>query len=126
MYISFAVAPESKLPFPKDVIRRAIVEEFLEETDPDRSELLASGYIELEGFLPDEAFELVQAVFTEFFSTQPLLESSDPDEQKRAHEIFKRLPLQRFNEIQQDMLKRMNERLKDIQALRRIVGLPEE
>ena len=125
-HYSFTVGPESKLPFPKDLIRRAIVEAFLEETDPDQRNTLEHGYIELEAFLPDEEFELVQACHTALFSLEPLEKSSNPEDHERARQIVEQLPSRRFKEIQENISKRMSERLKDLQALRRIVGLPEE
>jgi hypothetical protein len=54
------IKSEKVLPYPKGVIRRAIVEELLYTTDPKFWDILASGFASLEDFLPQEEFKIVE------------------------------------------------------------------
>jgi len=51
---------ESELPYPKNIIRRAIAEELIALTTPELRGALEGGYIGLENFLSPEEYEVVK------------------------------------------------------------------
>lgn len=110
-YYASGVGPESKLPFPKDIIRRAIVESLLEEKDREQWNLLSGSYIMLEDFVSDEEYNLVQSFFEAHSPPIRDLTDSEIRQLECISEIFTRIA------------ERAKEKLKDTQALRRKVGL---
>ena len=56
-----SVGRESDLPYPREMIRRALAQDLLEEVDEERRNALACGLVELESFVSDNEADLVQA-----------------------------------------------------------------
>lgn len=51
---------ESDLPFPKELIREALSQELLNPTYPEMLNAIEVGFLELEHFLPDEEYQIVE------------------------------------------------------------------
>ena len=85
---SSTVGRESALPFSKDRIRQAILEE-LKETSPENVDALEVGYLELESFVPDDDFEAVVAFEKAVAQARALMVSGDAKRARRVqqHEI---------------------------------------
>src|SRR3989304_10106161 len=62
------VGLESELEFPKTLIRLAIVEQFLQETDSDAKKWLRNGLILTDSFLPIDDFNIVKKLQTNIHS----------------------------------------------------------
>ena len=60
----FACGLELDLPFPRSLIRLALVEEFLAETDPDIRERLKVGLMMVDDFRPLEEFKIMKDVLS--------------------------------------------------------------
>lgn len=97
------IAPESKLPFPKDTIRQAIAEQLLEETDSEQYKNLIIGYLALEWFISDTDYEF----YVSFSKTLNDWTNKPPD----AKEML------RFATIMNETAQREKERGKEILAI---------
>jgi len=71
-------APKSKLPVPEQIIREAIAETLLEETDSDRYFNLTMGYLYLEWFIPDEDYTFVESFSKKYVNQEELTKTICP------------------------------------------------
>ncbi len=110
--------PELSLPYPKELIRQAIIEELLISNDSSVLNALEIAFCELEWFVSQEDYDLLKIHFELF--NRKLVENSSLDE---MNEIFLQLKdksdiiergSQLFNKIQQQS----KERLKQLQNIR--------
>ena len=106
---SSTVGRESALPFSKDRIRQAILEE-LKETSPENVDALEVGYLELESFVRDDDFEAVVAFEKAVARARALMVSGDP---KRAAQRISEAP-QRARQVQQEIITRQEQRLREL------------
>ncbi|MDA2920953.1 hypothetical protein MYX76_15915 [Desulfobacterota bacterium AH_259_B03_O07] len=122
---------ESELPYTKDQIRRAISIKLLKDLDLEMKyrNTLESAYLLLENYLPPQEFDRVNEYQTLMLSLEPSLDKTASEEDKGAIWKMRNKIVNLHNsytEITKVVSERMDERMKDIQSIRRIIGLSEE
>ena len=75
---SAPVASETDLPFPKELIRKAICEELIENPDSEMRSYLEIAFVQLECFLSPEEFKIVHDFKRASVLAQKIAESGDP------------------------------------------------
>jgi hypothetical protein len=102
----------SDLPFPKDLIRKAIVQELLNPTDKSRIQTLETAYLELETFVCEKEFEIIKKYEQDMGSekTSPVITKGPSeyseirhrilDSQKRRMEELRRLEQNHVNRLE--------------------------
>jgi hypothetical protein len=129
---SLSIGLETKLPFPKDVIRFAIYQVLhIQDLDINFRQDLEAGYIELESFLPAEEYEILEPFYAALTDEGKITtggESKVKQDWEKAVQAMdnaiKATDAQLLKEIQDRMRARMGQRLKEIEALGSIRGLP--
>lgn len=109
---SSTVGHDSELPFPKDRIRQAILEE-LKETSPENVDVLEVGYVELESFVSDDDFEAVVAFEKAVAQARALMASGNPEDTERAAQLISEAP-ERAGQVQQEIITRQEQRLREL------------
>ena len=107
---------ESDLPYPKELIGRAIVRELIEnpESDPKTLEI---AYVQLESFLPFDEFRTLADFKDASRIAQEIADTGDPTSILKSAGIMRRAGGDRAVGIQEKISKKMRERLGQIQQL---------
>jgi hypothetical protein len=105
----YSVGKESDLPFSKDVIRKALVSEFIELKSKSLIREIENAYLELETFISDREFEIIRRYEESVLDKKKM--------RKNRPVITKVLP--EYSEIQRKILDRQKARLKELGRLRR-------
>jgi len=117
----------SELPYTKDQIRRAISIKLLKdlELEINNRNTLESTYLLLENYLPPQEFDRVNEYQTLMLSLESSLDKTASEEDKEA--LWKiRHEIANLHDSYTEIIKVVPERMKDIQSIRRIIGLSEE
>lgn len=110
--------PESLLPFPLKTIRHALAIYLLHHNYSQQRDIIEDAYLYLDNFIPDEEYNLFHSLQSSM-STKGRLEESD---NKVVHmlDTMKRLRIRT-----QNIRIRKEESLEELNALRRIMNLPD-
>jgi len=115
---------ELDLPYSKDKIRRALAIKSLYDLEASYRTALEKSYLWLENFLPKQEFEIVDPWQTFMQSEEPNPEASQEDKQQFLAKLAKFLPSQaKYLEVEKVVNKRWDERWKEMESIRRIIGL---
>lgn len=117
---STAVEKESELPFPKDLIRRAIYQELRENPDNDVRSHLEVAYAQLESFVPPEEFQVIQDFKRAGSLAQEMAKSGDPGDIIASARILKGAKGERAVKIEEKISEKMRRRLDQIRS----IGMP--
>jgi hypothetical protein len=117
--------PESLLPYPKSVIRHAIVQLLLKETSFDRRSILEEAYLYLDNFIPNQEYELFYPLDASIRAARG--DSQADNSQEIAEIVSKNTELmQKVNTTIESIKNRTEQANEELKALRRISGLPNE
>lgn len=112
--------PESILPFPKHVIRKALAQVLLVwELDADIRDKLESGYLLLDDFIGDSDYSVLLEYEKEVLA---IVDAKDDENLKKTIQDNPEI-LQRAKKVQKYKKISRNEKNADIYALRRMVGI---
>ena len=112
--------PESILPFPKHVIRKALAQVLLAwDLDPDIRDKLESGYLLLDDFIGDSDYSVLLDYEKEVLAN---VDAKDDENLKKTIQENPEI-LQRAKKVQKNKKISRNEKNADINALRRMVGI---
>jgi hypothetical protein len=115
---SHSVSPESELPHPRGVIDEALAEELKAPTHPDYLEALTVGYVQLASFLSEGEARLVREAEDALIGARDLIQEGTEDARERAVEMVKAIS-EEVPAIQRRLRDRMEERLREAEALMR-------
>ena len=104
----YSVGRESDLPFSKDVIRKALVNEFIELKSKSLMREVENAYLELETFISDREFEIIKKYEEDIFDKKTV--------RKNRPVVTKVAP--EYSEIQRKILDRQKTRLEELGRLR--------
>lgn len=122
----WGIGLETELPYSKDVIRIAVALVLLTwdlDDDENRANLEVS-FLELESFIPAEEYQVVKTFETLILSSGQIAKSSDKEELEKLVRTVANSPGDRAMEIVENISRKKKERVKEIVALRSILGLP--
>jgi hypothetical protein len=117
---SSSVEKESDLPFPKNLIRKAIYEELTENPDGELRSHLEIAFVQLESFLPPEEYKVVQDFELASRLAQEMAKSGNPRDIIASARILSQVPGDRAVRIQEIISREMQKRLEEIRS----TGLP--
>lgn len=106
--------PESLLPFPYKTIKHALAIYLLHQNYNEQREIIEDAYIYLDNFIPDDEYSLF------------LMLQSSRDHRERKSKVIEMLDIMnRLRTRTQSMNIRKEESLEELNALRRIMDLPD-
>ena len=108
------VAPESVLPFPKNLIAAAIYQELMDNPTHDRRTDLEIAYVQLESFIADEEYWILSEFKNAGILAQELAAAGDPDNIVAAVRLLKEAKGDIAVGIQERISRKMRDRLKQI------------
>ena len=111
-----SIGVESDLPYPKEIIRLAIMQELAENSSSD-SKSLEIGYVQLEAFIPLAEHRILQDFKNASRFTQDLVENADPATIMISAGIMRNVKGDRAVQIQEKISERMRERLTQIKEI---------
>ncbi len=111
------VALESDLPYEKELIRLAIIEELLENPDTELRGHLEIAYVELESFIPYEDFRVLADFKTASLAVRQLADAGDPASIIDSAQIIREVRGDRAVSIQEQISYKMKKRLAQLQKL---------
>lgn len=115
--------PESILPFPKQVIRKALAQVLLVwELDADIRDKLESGYLLLDDFIGDSDYSVLLEYEKQVLA---IVDAKDDENLKKTIQENPEI-LQMAKKIQKNKKINRNEKNADINALRRMVGITKQ
>jgi hypothetical protein len=114
---SSSIERESSLPYPKELIRQAILEELSENPMGELRSHLEIAFVRLEAFLPSEEYDVMEEFRLAGTLAQEIAGSSDPDALIACARILKHTKGDRAVRIQEDISEEMRRRLKEIRAI---------
>jgi hypothetical protein len=112
--------PESLLPFPPQTIRHALAIYLLHHNYAKQRDIIEDAYLYLDNFIPDEEYNLYYSLQTSMDTRD---KSSNNSDNKVVHilDIMKRLRMRT-----EGIRTRKDESLEELNALRRIMDLPDD
>ncbi len=113
-----SVERESILPYPKDLIRQAIHEELQENPETELSHHLEIGFAQLEAFLPEREYRILQEFKAAGKMAETLAQSGDPEDIIKSARFLRKVKGDRAVRIQEKISQKMRARLKEIRAIR--------
>jgi hypothetical protein len=111
------IRSESELPFPKQDIQSAIVEELLLHPDSDLRGHLEVAYAEIESFIPVEEYELLQRFKETCSHAEQLAERGAPKDIVAGSRLMDRIPGEEAVGVLERTSKAMRERLEIIRSI---------
>ncbi|MEN6440063.1 MAG: hypothetical protein ABFD97_15930 [Syntrophobacter sp.] len=111
-----SIGVESDLPFPKEIIRVAILRELAENSGSD-SKGLEIGYVQLEAFISLAEYRVLEDFMSASRLAQDLVETADPTTIMISAGIMRNAEGDRAVRIQEKISERMHERLVQIQEI---------
>ena len=115
--------PESILPFPKQVIRKALAQVLLVwELDTDIRDKLESGYLLLDDFIGDSDYSVLLEYEKQVLA---IVDAKDDENLKKTIQENPEI-LQMAKKVQKNKKVNRNEKNADINALRRMVGITKQ
>jgi len=112
--------PESLLPFPSQTIRHALAIYLLHHNYSKQRDIIEDAYLYLDNFIPDEEYNLFHALQSSMGTRAELNKSSD-NNVVHMLDIMKRLRIRT-----EGIRTRKEESLEELNALRRIMELPDD
>lgn len=111
--------PESLLPFPSTTIRHALAIYLLHQNYTDQREIIEDAYIYLDNFIPDDEYNL-------FHMMQSSMNTKVHLEDRSNKKIVEMLDvMNRLRTRTQNIIIRKEESIDELNALRRIMNLPD-
>jgi hypothetical protein len=114
---SSPVERECQLPFPKDIIRRAICQELFQNVDPDLRNHLEVAYAQLESFVPPEEFEVIQDFKLASSLAQEIAKSGEPSDIIASARILKKAKGDKAVKIAETISEKTRRRLEMIRSI---------
>jgi hypothetical protein len=111
------VAPESVLPFPKNLIAAAIYQELVDNPTHDRRTDLEIAYVQLESFIADKEYWILSEFKNAGILAQELAATGDPNNIVAAVRLLKKTKGDIAVRIQERISRKMRGRLKQIRKL---------
>ena len=116
-----SIKSEKVLPYPKSVIRRAIIEELLYTTDSKDWDVLESGFVLLEEFVPQEEFETVDSC-QKFVLDYRNMDKNVAIAGKELGLLLKELRLDIYVEVNQKITGKMAKRSDQFKVLKEMIS----
>jgi hypothetical protein len=117
---SSPVGKETDLPYPKELIRKAICDELREDPDSELRSFLEIAFIQLECFLPPDEFKAVQDFKRAGVAAQEMAQSGNPGDIVASAAILSRVKGEKAVSILEKISRKIQKRTREIRA----VGLP--
>jgi hypothetical protein len=114
---SAPVAMDADLPFPKELIRKAICEELLENPDSEMRSYLEIAFVQLECFLSPEEFKIVHDFKRASLLAQEMAESGNPLDIVASAEILSKVKGEKAVRILEKISKKIRRRIAQIRAV---------
>jgi len=114
---SAPVARDTDLPYPKELIRKAICEELIENPDSELRSYLEVAFVQLECFLPPEEFKIVHDFKRASLLAQEIAKSGDPMDIMASAEILGKVKGERAVRIIEKISKKIRRRIAEIRAI---------
>jgi len=114
---STSVASEVDLPYPKEMIRRAICEELIENPDSEMRSYLEIAFVQLESFLSPEEFKIVHDFKRASLLAQEIAKSGDPRDIVASAEILSKVKGEKAVRIHEKISKKIRRRIAEIRAI---------
>jgi hypothetical protein len=114
---STSVASEVDLPYPKEMIRRAICEELIENPDSEMRSYLEIAFVQLESFLSAEEFKIVHDFKRASLLAQEIAKSGDPRDIVASAEILSKVKGEKAVRIHEKISKKIRRRIAEIRAI---------
>jgi len=114
---SAPVAKEVDLPYPRELIRRAIREELSENPDFEMRSYLEIAFVQLECFLPPEEFNVVHDFKRASALAQELAKSGDPRDIVASAGILSKVKGDKAVRILEKISKKIRRRIAEIHAI---------
>lgn len=113
-----SVSRESSLPYPKKIIRHAIIEELRENPASELRNYLEVAYVQLETFLPWDEYRLLRGFQFACAITQEVARSGKPRDIIASARLLDRNEGRRAVEIQESISEQMKKRQEEISSIR--------
>jgi len=113
----YTVGRNSDLPYPKELIREAIIQELLNPTNKSLINALEIAYVALETFVPDNEFVVIREFEEAVAKAKAIIRSGEPESVKKAAVIIAQERTE-YSEIQGKIVNRQRERLEELERLR--------
>ena len=114
---SSPVEKESQLPYPKEVIRRAICQELFENPDPDLRGHLEVAYAQLESFVSPEEFQIIQDFKLASSLAHEIAKSGEPNDIIASARILKKAKGDSAVKITESISEKTRKRLEQIRSV---------
>jgi len=114
---SAPVARAADLPYPKELIRRAIREELSENPDFEMRSYLEIAFVQLECFLPPEEFNVVHDFKRASALAQELAKSGDPRDIVASAGILSKVKGDKAVRILEKISRKIRRRIAEIRAI---------
>jgi hypothetical protein len=111
------VAREADLPFPKEMIRRAIRDELSENPDFEMRSYLEIAFVQLECFLSPEEFKVVHDFKRASALAQELAKSGDPRDIVASADILSKVKGDKAVRILEKISRKIRRRIAEIRAI---------
>jgi len=108
---------DADLPFPKELIRKAICEELLENPDSEMRSYLEIAFVQLECFLSPEEFKIVHDFKRASLLAQEMAESGNPLDIVASAEILSKVKGEKAVRILEKISKKIRRRIAQIRAV---------
>ncbi len=114
---SAPVASEADLPYPKELIRKAICEELIENPDAEMRSYLEIAFAQLECFLSPEEFKIVHDFKRASVLAQKIAESGDPKDIVESAKILRKVKGEKAVKILEKISSKIRRRIAEIRAI---------
>lgn len=114
---SSTIKPASTLPYPKELIRQAIVEELVETVEGEERTNLEISYSQLEVFLESRDFDLVEKFARMELAIDQLARSGNPLDLLAAGQLVRQFPGDKVVGIFQRVSKQMHARISEVRRM---------
>ena len=111
------VARETDLPYPKELIRRAICEELSENPDSEMRSYLEIAFAQLECFLPAEEFKVVHDFKRASAIAEEIAKSGDPRDIVASADILSKVKGEKAVRILEKISRKIRRRIAEIRAI---------
>lgn len=115
---SSCIERETDLPFPKDLIRQAIYEELLENPENELTSHLEIAFAQLEAFLPDHEYHIMQQFKLTGNFAESLAKSGNPGDIIKSARCLKKVKGDHAVRIQERVSEKIQKRLQQIRSFR--------
>lgn len=111
------VAVDSALPFPKEQIEQAILDELAEDPESDLRRRLEIAYVLLESFIPFEEYRVIEDFKSASFLAQQIADMGDPVSLLRSARIMRKARGESAVRLQEKIHEKMTARQSQIREL---------